>query len=242
MLLRPRRIIFTGAVLGFAVLAAAGILVVHEFRNFKDLDFNQPEPKYYSAEDFGIETVHSSVDFNKNGIDDYMDILLGARKDAENMPQYDGSYFASGYPPDDKGVCTDLVWRAFKNAGYSLKDMLDRDIKNHTKLYPRVYGRPEPNIDFRRVPNLKVYFSRFAVSMTLDTKKFKEWQPGDIVVYGTSHIGIVSDRRNKDGVPYLIHNAGQKNREQDALNRDTISGHYRFDASRLKTSDLIRFK
>ena len=28
------------------------------------------------------------IDFNKNGTDDYTDILLGARKDAENHPVY----------------------------------------------------------------------------------------------------------------------------------------------------------
>lgn len=30
-----------------------------------------------------------------------------------------------GYPPDNIGVCIDVVWRAFANAGYSLKDMVD---------------------------------------------------------------------------------------------------------------------
>ena len=34
-------------------------------------------------------------------------------------------------PPDTEGVCTDVIWRAFKNAGYSLKDMVDEDIKNN---------------------------------------------------------------------------------------------------------------
>ena len=38
----------------------------------------------YTAEDFGIDTIYSCIDFNGNGIDDYTDILLGARKDAEN--------------------------------------------------------------------------------------------------------------------------------------------------------------
>ena len=197
----------------------------------------------YTAEDFGIETVKSKVDFNKNGVDDYTDILLGARQDAINHPTYDGSYVAGGYPADDKGVCTDVVWRAFKNAGYSLKDMVDKDIKENVSSYPRVEGRPDTHIDFRRVPNLMTYFSRKAVSLTLDINDYKEWQAGDIVTYAKRHIGIVSDVRNADGRPFLIHNAGQWNREEDDLPwADEITGHFRFDASKLEKSDLISWK
>lgn len=188
---------------------------------------------YYTAEDFGIQTIYSKIDYNGNGIDDYTDIMLGARIDAENRPKYKSAYYAGGYPPDNEGVCTDVIWRAFKNAGYSLKDMIDEDIKENLDKYPRVNGKPDPNIDFRRVPNLKVFFDRNAKSLTLDLSKIEEWQPGDIVTFGTSHIGIISDKRNKNGIPYLIHNSGQRNREENALEWcntvDPISGHYRFE-------------
>lgn len=197
--------------------------------------------RYYFAEKFGIQTISSSVDYNNNGIDDYTDIVIGARKDAKNKPKYDGSYQNEGYPPDDIGVCTDVIWRAFKNAGYNLKDMVDEDIKHNISLYPRVGGRPDPNIDFRRVPNLKVFFGRYAISVTLDTSKIDEWQPGDIITYGEKHIAILSERRNKNGVPYIIHNGGQPVREEDALTRGElkISGHFRFDASKLDENYLI---
>ena len=200
--------------------------------------------RYYTSEKFGIQTVTSSVDYNNNGIDDYTDIVIGARKDAKNKPKYDGSYQNGGYPPDDIGVCTDVIWRAFKNAGYNLKDMVDEDIKNNTSLYPRVGGRPDSNIDFRRVPNLKVFFERYAVSLTLDTSKIDQWQPGDIVTYGVKHIAIISERRNKNGVPYIIHNGGQPVREEDALTRGSlkISGHFRFDASKLNENDLVPYQ
>ena len=66
--------------------------------------FNMFPQKYYLAKDFGIETIKSEVDFNKNGTDDYTDILLGARKDAENHPVYNGKYYDEGYPPDNIGV------------------------------------------------------------------------------------------------------------------------------------------
>ena len=64
----------------------------------------------YSGEDFGIETVTSPVDYNGNGVDDYTDIMLGARADRKNKPDYDPSYVLGGYPDENKGVCTDVGW------------------------------------------------------------------------------------------------------------------------------------
>lgn len=190
---------------------------------------------YYSASDFDIEVLESNIDYDKDGIDDYMDIMLGARIDAENHPIYDGSYVAGGYPNDNRGVCADVIWRAFKNAGYILKDKIDEDIRNNPSDYPGLDSRPDPNIDFRRVRNLKVFFDKYAESLTLDIYDIEEWQPGDIVVFGRNykHIGIISDRRNKDGIPYLIHNSNQLNREEDALvrwtNHQKVTGHYRWN-------------
>ena len=190
---------------------------------------------YYTAEDFGITTVVSEIDANHNGIDDYQDILLGARIDAENHPTYDGRYWDTGYPPDDIGVCTDVIWRAFKNAGYNLREMVDQDIKiSNEDDYHIKY--PDSNIDFRRVGNLYVFFSKYAQSLTLDIHDISEWQPGDIVVFGKyKHIGIISDKRNRKGIPYVIHNSGQPLREEDVLETrakiDPISGHFRWNAS-----------
>lgn len=191
----------------------------------------QKYKRVYTAEDFNIETLYSKMDYNQNGIDDYTDILQGARKDAENHPTYKSAYYKGGYPPENEGVCTDVVWRAFKNAGYDLKSMIDEDIKNNTNEYPATNGKPDPNIDFRRVRNLKVYFKKICYTLTNDIKEIKEWQPGDIVIFGSSHIGIISDKRNKEGIPYLIHNAAQPLREEDALelwnNNTPITAHYR---------------
>ncbi len=187
--------------------------------------------KQYTARDFGITTAVSAVDFDGDGTDDYRDIMLGARMDAENHPTYDGSYQAGGYPPDDIGVCTDVVWRAFKNAGYCLKDMVDADIAARPEAYTKI-TKPDPNIDFRRVINLRVFFDTYAVSLTLDINDHAAWQPGDIVIFGADkHIGIISDIRNKDGRAWVIHNGGQSEREEDALGRSQVTGHYRFDAS-----------
>ena len=191
--------------------------------------------KVYDDEYFGIETVKSEVDYNGNGVDDFTDILLGAREDAENKPKYIDKYYEGGYPPENEGVCTDLVWRAFYNAGYDLKSMVDAHIRANLDLYPEVNGVPDSNIDFRRVKNLKVFFEHNTTSYSLDPNDIEEWQPGDIVIFGENytHIGIISDKRNSKGIPYLIHNGGQKNREENMLvmysYKQPKTGHYRLE-------------
>jgi len=201
--------------------------------------YNLLPQKSYEAKDFGIMPVYSEVDFNNNGIDDYTDILLGARIDAENHPKYDGAYYSGGYPPDNIGVCTDVVWRAFKNAGYDLRVMVDHDIAKRPEAYPGVEIR-DSNIDFRRVINLHVFFERYGVALTTDITEIEQWQPGDIVIFeDDKHIGIVSDKRNRKGQPYIIHNQGQPRREEDYLKRSKVTGHYRFDASQIDSSFLV---
>lgn len=194
----------------------------------------EPSRLYYTAGYFGIETLMSPNDANGNGVDDYADIVEGARIDAQNRPTYDDMYWEEGYPPIDVGVCTDLVWRAFAHAGYDLKLMVDVDIAENPDDYPGLdeYG-PDPNIDFRRTRNLAVFFARHAQALTLDMGDIAEWQPGDIVVY-EGHIGIISDRRNADGLPWILHNSGQSQREQNSLRleaqRRGLLGHYRWTA------------
>lgn len=194
--------------------------------------FNLLPVRHYTARHFGIEVAVSPVDANGNGVDDYADLVAGARLDAENHPKYDAAYWEGGYPPEDIGVCTDLVWRAFAHAGYDLKAMVDLDIAQSEEEYPALADTgPDPNIDFRRVRNLNVFFARYAQTLTLDITDIAAWQPGDIVVF-TGHIGILSDRRNADGVPWLLHNGGQPKREEDAMERlllhKELLGHYRW--------------
>lgn len=201
----------------------------------------------YQASDFGITTVKSPYDQNGNGIDDFSDIVLGARKDVKAKPHYKSAYYAGGYPKEGEGVCTDLVWRALKEAGYLLKDLVDMDIRNHPEYYAGLDSLGDENINFRRVSNLYVYMQHNLLSLTLDLKQIDEWQPGDIVIFGThgSHIGIVSDKRNKKGIPYLLHNGGQPNREENVMERlerqKTIVGHFRFlkkDGTKLESGSF----
>lgn len=198
---------------------------------------------YYLAKDFNIEVLQSKIDANKNGIDDYTDILIGAKIDAKNHPTYDSKYWLEGYPPDNIGVCTDVIWRAFKNAGYDLRKMVDADIKRNKEDYNIKY--PDSNIDFRRVGNLYVFFNKYAEVLTNDINKIDKWLPGDIVIFGenTVHIGIISDKRNRHGEPYVIHNSGQPIRDEDILRKrskqDPITGHYRWNIENLKNKEEI---
>lgn len=206
------------------------------------MDYYNLIPKeYYKASDFGIKTVYSKFDYDRDNIDDYSDFVLGARKDANNHPTYVSKYYDDSYPPDNEGVCTDTIWRAFKNAGYSLRDMVDNDIKNNSDDYPDIQNR-DKNIDFRRVNNLNIFFSKYAISLTIDYNDIDKWQPGDIVIFEDKHIGMISDRRNSDGIPYVIHNYGQPVREEDFLTKSDITAHYRFDATLIDENILAAWE
>lgn len=159
-------------------------------------------------------------------------LILGARKDALAMPAYVNAYYAGGYPPENEGTCTDLVWRAFMEADIVLKDLVDEDIKTNRERYKHIAYR-DPNIDFRRVQNLAIFFENNAEILTTDVYDTQAWQAGDIVVFGNyEHIGIVSDIRNANDIPYLIHNNDQPIREEDRLEYGSytmgIKAHYRY--------------
>lgn len=174
-----------------------------------------------------IKIYHSNVDKDGDGIDDQTDILQSTKDYIATRPKYKSKYYQGGYPDDGYGVCTDVVAAALKGAGYDLRDLVNEDIQEHPENYD--IASPDPNIDYRRVKNLKVWFANNTISCTLDLKDVNAWQGGDIVIF-KNHIGMVSDRRNKDGVPYVIHHysSRQKNYEQDILEkRDDIAGHYR---------------
>ncbi|NPV93548.1 MAG: DUF1287 domain-containing protein [Firmicutes bacterium] len=185
-----------------------------------------------------VPLVVAQNDRNANGVPDALDLVKGARREVEIRAEYDAAYY-NGYPPEGKGACTDVVWRAYREAGCGLKELLDRDIREHPTAYGRTGQRPEPNIDFRRVPNLEVFFSRHAKRLTTEVRPWEvdnlvEWQPGDIVIFGppVDHIGVVSDQRRRDGVPLVIHNAGPYATETEVLLSwpSKITHHFRFPA------------
>ena len=199
------------------ILAASAVLIIT----------NIPKETYTNA-DFGIADYISETDRDGDGLDDQSDILEGARKYIKTKPIYMSKYYSGGYPDDGYGVCTDVVAQALKNAGYDLMELVSADIERHPAAYDPDVG--DKNIDFRRVRNLLVYFRRTAKELTTDVYDISEWQGGDIVVF-EGHIGIVSDKRNKNGVPLLIHHGSetQKEYEQDRLEarKDEIVAHFR---------------
>ena len=189
--------------------------------------FNYIPHKIYTNEDFNIKTYISSIDNDNDGINDQTDILNNARDYISRKPKYKSKYYSTGYPDDNYGVCTDVVAYSLKNAGYDLMELVNNDINDNKDKYN--IKTIDKNIDFRRVVNLKVYFDNHAISLTTDINKIADWQGGDIVVF-KKHIGIVSDKRNKNGIPFIIHHANpfQRSYEEDILeNRTDIIGHYR---------------
>lgn len=183
--------------------------------------------KSYTAEQLGITEIKSKNDKDNDGIDDYSDIMLGARDYIKTNPKYKSKYYDGGYPNDGYGVCTDVIWNGFMAAGYNIKSMIDTDIENNLEEY-RTIEIPEPNIDFRRVKNLRVFFERNAEVLTPELAVADKWQPGDIVVF-TNHIAICSDKRNKEGYPFIIHHDGMGAREKNDIEKYAIVGHYRWN-------------
>lgn len=183
--------------------------------------------KKYDNSYFKIETYISHVDKDNDGIDDQSDILKSAKEYVAKNPKYKSKYYETGYPNDEYGVCTDVVAFALLNSGYDLMNLVNEDIINNKSRYN--ISIVDKNIDFRRVTNLKTYFKHNAICLTTDINDIDKWQGGDIVIF-KNHIGIISDKRNKKGNPFVIHNANpfQINYEEDILEvYGKIEGHYR---------------
>ena len=150
---------------------------------------------------------------------------------------YDGAYTRIPYPNGDvardRGVCTDVVIRAYRTFGVDLQVLVHEDMKHAWAEYPNPWHMKttDSNIDHRRVPNLAAFFRRHG-QVVSDLKDPKTFQAGDIVTWqlapGVPHIGIVSDQRSESGTPLMIHNIGEGVREEDVLFAYTITGHYRY--------------
>jgi uncharacterized protein len=151
---------------------------------------------------------------------------------------YDPTYFRIPYPngdiPAGKGVCTDVIIRAYRKLGIDLQQLVHEDMQANFDVYPKRWGlrRTDSNIDHRRVPNLMTFFARKGKSLPVTTKA-DDYRPGDIVTWdlgkGILHIGMVSDQTTNHIARYLIvHNIGGGQVLADCLLEFTITGHYRF--------------
>ncbi len=164
-------------------------------------------------------------------------LIAAARQQIGVTNSYDPAYTSLEFPGGDvsrnKGVCTDVLIRAYRDAfGLDLQALVHADMKKAFGDYPRRWGlkRPDRNIDHRRVPNLQAFFARAGAKLPL-TQNPADWQPGDIftslIGNRLPHTGIVSDRKIK-GVPLVIHNIGGGAQEEAALFAHPLTGHYRW--------------
>ena len=153
--------------------------------------FSGNTQKQDSDNSFKIESYISSVDKDNDGIDDQTDILNNVKEYIKTKPKYESKYYATGYPNDEYGVCTDVVAKGLKGAGYDLMQLVNQDIINNRGRYN--IEKIDINIDFRRVKNLDIYFKNNSISLTTDLSKIEEWQGGDIIVM-KDHIGIISNK------------------------------------------------
>ena len=171
-------------------------------------------------------------------------LVAAARDRLKSSVVYDGRYMQLDYPngdvPASIGVCTDVVIRSLRAAyNVDLQKLVHEDMNADFRAYPTTWGhtRTDKNIDHRRVPNLEVYFTRAGYALPM-TKQAEDYKPGDIVSWrldsnsgdgGLPHIGIVSDRVGRSGIPLIIHNIGRGVEESDMLFDHKITGHFRVE-------------
>jgi uncharacterized protein len=151
---------------------------------------------------------------------------------------YDPAYlrlaFPNGDPPSERGVCTDVIIRAYRAAfGFDHQKAVNADMKAAFGQYPKTWGlkTTDRNIDHRRVPNLQVFWKRKGAALSVP-ERLSEWQPGDVATMmlpgNLPHVGIIGKDRADNGEPKMIHNIGRGTQNEIVLRAFTITGRYRF--------------
>jgi hypothetical protein len=141
-------------------------------------------------------------------------LITHARQQIGVTTSYDAAYVALDYPggdvPRDRGVCIDVIIRAYRDAfAFDFQEHVHKDMATNFSAYPKRWGltRTDRNIDHRRVPNVKTWLERHG-----HEQPASNWQPGDLItcrVGGTlPHIGILSSRKDHQGRWKAIHNIG----------------------------------
>lgn len=141
-------------------------------------------------------------------------LIVNARKQIGVTTSYDPAYVALDYPggdvPRDRGVCIDVIIRAYREAfAFDFQENVHKDMAANFSAYPKRWGltRTDRNIDHRRVPNVETWLERHDHALPA-----RDWQPGDIMTcrVGGSlpHIGILSSQKDRQGRWKAIHNIG----------------------------------
>jgi len=146
-------------------------------------------------------------------------------------PEYKYIKYPMGDIPLSKGVCTDVVVRAFRGVKVDLQERIYKDKRKTPKRYKGLYytDKLDPNIDHRRVKNIQAYL------LSKGYRVNDAFKAGDIVVWklkgrkgkSLDHIGICSDNKNRHGEPLIIHNINSGVKEEDVLRRYKIVDHFR---------------
>jgi uncharacterized protein YijF (DUF1287 family) len=169
-------------------------------------------------------------------------LVAGALERTQHTVRYDGSYHRIAYPngdvPDNIGVCTDLIIRAYRSVGIDLQRLVHEDMRRAFSAYPDYWGlqAPDPNIDHRRVPNLQAFFQRNGHTLPISDNP-ADYRCADIVIWrlpnNLPHIGIVTDIPAPAGMcPMVVHNIGAGPQLEDVLFHFEITGHFRYDGDR----------
>ncbi|MCW5626338.1 MAG: DUF1287 domain-containing protein [Burkholderiales bacterium] len=184
-----------------------------------------------------LTVLFACIAFAEVRAEDPLAILLdGARAQIGVTVHYDPAYRRLDYPGGDvtpeRGVCTDVVIRAYRRLGVDLQVLVHEDMRKNWNGYPRLWGasKPDRNIDHRRVPNLAAFLRRQGAALPVTTNP-RDYRPGDIVTWrltsGVPHIGLVSDTCS-GGRPRVIHNIGAGTVDEDMLFDYVITGHFRY--------------
>lgn len=166
-------------------------------------------------------------------------LVTAARAQVGVTLTYDPAYSRLAYPggdvPRERGVCTDVIVRAYRDGlGIDLQVLVHEDMRQAFSAYPSLWGlkKTDRNIDHRRVPNLQTFFKRAGASLAVSDSA-SDYLPGDVVSQmlpgNLPHIGIVVDERSADASrPLVVHNIGAGARLEDVLFAYPITGHYRY--------------
>lgn len=228
---KPKIILITIFIL--IILTISCYIIEYKHLSNRNLTPNKETKEYYKASDFGLVEIKSPKDNNYDRIDDYQQMLEGALKKISSTTTYISDYYAGGYPKENEGVSSDIIWSALQEAGYNLKNMMSKDIRNTYK--DKIYDIEDidDNIDFRRIANIETFLKRYAKTLTNNIKDIKEFNTGDIIIFDYGdHVGIVSDKRNKNGISYIVQLTNNKEIEINLEDIDReVTGHYRFEYS-----------
>lgn len=233
-------------------IAIAVIISINKFSFKKEYEpvtaLSDLLPRYRLID---MDNIGITSDADNDGINDQKDIMQGAENQLENpartirVEEGENNYFKNGDPPENLAISTDIIARAYLEAGFNLKDLVYEDIKDNFDQYPikEIWNRSfcDPNIDYRRIQNLEIYFKRNAKILgisfnALDEKNLNSWLPGDVVFFdmdGNGHsdnVGIISDNTTRSGIPKVVYNYIDPGYtvENDILKEKVITGHYRF--------------